>query len=78
MLWVVTIGFVVVVLVSLAVYFFGTAYFEAWHEVQNKPREKMEWCWKHGMIRKRHCIDLGYTVVCPICYKKAIDDAERG
>lgn len=59
-------------------WFLITAFFDAYYEVQNKPKEPMMWCWKHGMVRMGHALDLGYTKVCPLCYKDAMEQAEQG
>lgn len=77
MIWIILGAGILVGIFSLSAYFYGTALFEAWFEVKNKPREKMMWCHKHGMVRMRHAIDLGYTQVCPLCYREALEQAEQ-
>jgi len=70
-LWVVVAVTLVLILGIGAFYF--TALSEAYLEVKNKPREEMGWCHRHGLIRKKHMLPLGFMDVCPICYKKALD-----
>jgi len=68
------IAAMIVLILTLSAWY-GTAFVEAYLEVKNKPREEMGWCHKHGMIRKKHMLPLGFMDVCPICYKKTLDQA---
>ena len=70
------ISIAIVVLVVGALWW-GTAYVEAYIEVKNKPREQAHWCHRHGMIAKKHVLDLGVTTVCPLCYKASMDQAGK-
>lgn len=74
------------ILVLIALYFFisvAIEIYEAYDDIQKRPKEKMEWCAKHGPIRKKHCLPLfpgmkksngEEFVACPICYKENVFD----
>lgn len=76
MFWVITI-LVSVIIMVVALLFIGSAIFNAYYQVKNTPREDMFWCHKHGTIRKKLVLDLGYTQVCPLCYREALEKAEQ-
>ena len=73
MLVLLAISFVLILIAGA--WWYGAAFVEAYLEVKNKPREKMGWCHKHGLIREKHMLPLGFMDVCPICYKKTLDQA---
>lgn len=86
--WAVALGSVLGIVAVTVVVLIVCAFIGAVIEIGNKPREDMMWCWKHGMIRKTNAVDIGSTMgvaadspanlVCPICFQKALSDAERG
>lgn len=65
------------VLAAYAVYILS-AIPAAYAEFKGKPREKMEWCSKHGLIRRQHALPFMTTTICPRCFREAWNAAERG
>jgi hypothetical protein len=45
--------------------------------VRAQPREPMEWCPKHGPIRKEHMITFAGTPYCSICFHERMKTAEN-
>jgi hypothetical protein len=50
----------------------------AYMEFKGRPREKMEWCNKHGLIRRQHALPFMSTTICPRCYMEAWNQADKG
>lgn len=52
--------------------------YEGYLDAQNRPKETMFWCHKHGMFRQKHVLPVpGMTNVCPICFKESWDKAGK-
>jgi hypothetical protein len=73
-MWHKAIVVVVVMLAAYAVYILS-AIPQAWLEFKERPREKMEWCHKHGFYRRKHVLPFMGTTVCPRCYLEAWNTA---
>lgn len=51
---------------------------QAYAEFKERPREPMEWCYKHGYFRKKHTLPFMGTTICPRCYMEAWNNADSG
>lgn len=82
---------ILLIILMVAIYFVGTAYFQAKMQVYSLPKKEMFWCHKHGPFQKEHCLTLNSLVgfdpvnaltgkpgnieCCPICFKEKWDAA---
>jgi threonine/homoserine/homoserine lactone efflux protein len=48
-----------------------------WAEVKAQPREEMEWCPKHGAIRRSHAVNFAGVYYCSICFHENMVNAEK-
>lgn len=73
-LWVaaILIGAAAVGLLYLAYIILST-----WAEVKAQPREEMEWCPKHGAIRRAHSVNFAGVYYCSICFHENMVSAEK-
>lgn len=66
-----------VIVLLFAVLYVGISYLRAWLSVKAAPKTEMNWCPRHGPVRKEDMITFLDVPYCPLCFHQKLSEAER-